>query len=135
MAYWQDYGANIFADFPDKGAAALGTVADPPGKIVLGYDSRQTVPSEIKGVTAYLYLSPHFATGPIRMFVNADIDLSNGKGVRSGANNSDAPVFPPFVVLTPHSSQGPGIGVLQVECSDGTSRNVQVYLAPPRVRI
>jgi len=140
LAYWQDYGNNILFDFPARGGSVLGTVDDPPGKIVLGYDSRQSI--GIAGTKLiYVYASPHYATGPIRMFVNANIDLSNGKGVRGSLGtifppqsvSTDPPTFPPFVVLTPHSSQGPGIGVLQVECTDGTSRNVQVYLTPPRV--
>ena len=132
-AYWQDYGANIFTDIPGKGGSVQGTVSDPPGKIVLGYDAKEVKPTGITGVYVYIYSGPHFATGPIRMFVNADIDLTNGKGVRSAGNSTDAPVFPPFVALALDSSQGPGIGVLTVECSDGTSRNIQIYLAPPRV--
>ena len=132
LAYWQDYGANIMVDRPSGGVPPQGTVDDPPGKIVLGYDLRTIIPLG-PGLSAYNYSGPHYATGPVRMFINADIDLSSGKGVRSAANKNDPPVFPPFVVLTPHSTQGPGIGVVQVECNDGTTRNVQIYLAPPKV--
>lgn len=134
IAYWQDYGGNIQFDRPDKTGGITGVVSDPPGKIVLGYDQRLTI-GEAGGTFFYEYISPRYATGPIRMFVNADINLTQGTGFRSALTSTDAPTYPPFDVLVPHSSQGPGIGVLQVECNDGTSRNVQIYLKPPRVNI
>ena len=135
-AYWQDYGANIFADKPPGtkgGGAVLGTVDNPPGKIVLGYDKR-VIKSLSNIEVFYIYSGPRYATGPIRMYVNADVDLTAGKGIRTALGSEDAPMFAPFVVRSLYKGQGGAVGALQVQVSDGSVRNVQVFSQPPKVR-
>ena len=127
-AYYADYGLYIFADHSVSQAAGQ-TSPDLPGRIVRGYDSRVIVGSA-GGGELINYLSPHYALGPQRFYLDCDLNLTGITLSGGAANPLAAPIVAPFVLL-PITSTDASMGTISLTDTQGITRAVNLYLRPP----